>query len=70
MKIPGRVGYQCSNYYRQLIREGVIIDDFYYINEKNLLSFKFKSHMTGKSKKRAHPVKKVESVVGGVNGDG
>lgn len=53
MKIPGRVGYQCSNYYRQLIREGVIIDDYYYINDKNMLSFKFKSQGAGKSKKRA-----------------
>ncbi len=62
MKIPGRVGYQCSNYYRQLIREGVIIDDYYYINDKNMLSFKFKSQGAGKSKKRAHSSRKVESV--------
>lgn len=48
MKIPGRVGYQCSNFYRQLIREGVVIDDNYFIDEKNQLSFRFKSRSTGK----------------------
>lgn len=29
MQIPGRVGYQCSNYYRKLIQEGVITDPNY-----------------------------------------
>ena len=45
MKIPGRVGYQCSNFYRQLIREGVIIDDNYYVDKNNQLTFRFKSRM-------------------------
>ena len=48
MKIPGRVGYQCSNFYRQLIREGVVIDDNYYVDEKNQLSFRFKNRGSGK----------------------
>lgn len=68
MKIPGRVGYQCSNYYRQLIREGVIIDDNYYIDEKDKLSFKFKSHFGNeKVPKRQvhHRKKKYEDSVGG-----
>jgi hypothetical protein len=29
--IPGRVGYQCSNFYRQLIKKGEIKDKFYSI---------------------------------------
>lgn len=34
------MGYQCSNYYRHLIREGVIIDDNYYVDENNQLVFR------------------------------
>ncbi len=67
MKIPGRVGYQCSNYYRQLIREGVIIDDNYYIDEKNKLSFKFKSHFGNEKTQKRHAhqrKKKYEESVG------
>ena len=42
MQIPGRVGYQCSNYYRQLIKEGVIHDDNYTFDESGKLVFKFR----------------------------
>ena len=45
MKIPGRVGYQCSNFYRQLIREGIIIDDNYYVDSNNQLTFRCKNRM-------------------------
>lgn len=31
MKVPGRVGYQCSNFYRKLIEDGVISDPNYVI---------------------------------------
>ena len=30
MAIPGRVGYQCSNFYRGLILEGAVVDPNYY----------------------------------------
>jgi len=36
MKIPGRVGYQCSNYYRQLVKEGTIVDSNYFWDGKKL----------------------------------
>lgn len=56
--IPGRVGYQCSNYYRLLIKEGIIIDDNYFIDNHNQLTYRFKtkntkkSSVNGKKKKR------------------
>ena len=59
MKIPGRVGYQCSNFYRQLIREGVIIDDNYYVNSNNQLTFRFKNRMEhGKQVNTSRPTKR------------
>ena len=42
MQIPGRVGYQCSNFYRQLIKEGVIHDENYSFDENGKLVFKFR----------------------------
>ena len=41
MNIPGRVGYQCSNYYRQLIKEGEIRDENYRLNHEGKLDFQF-----------------------------
>lgn len=43
MQIPGRVGYQCSNYYRQLIKEGEIHDENYEVDENGKLTFKFRN---------------------------
>ena len=40
MTIPGRVGYQCSNYYRQLIKEEKVKDDNYYFDDKGKLRYK------------------------------
>lgn len=35
MEIPGRTGYQCSNFYRKLIKEGRIVDQNYsFVNGK------------------------------------
>ena len=42
MNIPGRVGYQCSNFYRQLIKEGEIKDDNYTFDKNGKLVFKFR----------------------------
>lgn len=42
MNIPGRVGYQCSNFYRQLIKEGEIKDDNYTFDKTGKLVFKFR----------------------------
>lgn len=41
MNIPGRVGYQCSNFYRQLIKDGEIKDDNYRVNKEGKLVFQF-----------------------------
>jgi len=38
--IPGRVGYQCSNYYRQLIKEKCVIDPNYYVDNTGKLHFR------------------------------
>ena len=53
MDIPGRVGYQCSNYYRKLIMEGVVEDANYVmeVDEKTgrkKLKFLFKNKTRGK----------------------
>ena len=40
--IPGRVGYQCANFYRKLIIDGEIIDKDYVIDEKGKLHYCFK----------------------------
>jgi hypothetical protein len=37
--IRGRVGYQCSNFYRQLIKDGKIFDDRYQIQPDGKLKF-------------------------------
>ena len=34
MGVPGRVGYQCSNLYRQLVEKGKVKDDNYFLDDK------------------------------------
>ncbi|CAO3643538.1 unnamed protein product [Cunninghamella echinulata] len=41
MAIPGRVGYQCSNFYRLLIASGEIHDDNYVLDEKGKARYLF-----------------------------
>ncbi|KAL0476548.1 hypothetical protein AKO1_006094 [Acrasis kona] len=41
--IPGRVGYQCSNFYRQLVSKGEIKDDTYGVDENGQMYWKVKS---------------------------
>eukprot|EP01119_Soliformovum_irregulare_P007338 TRINITY_DN19741_c0_g1_i1.p1 TRINITY_DN19741_c0_g1~~TRINITY_DN19741_c0_g1_i1.p1 ORF type:complete len:466 (-),score=128.44 TRINITY_DN19741_c0_g1_i1:974-2221(-) len=41
-KIPGRVGYQCSNFYRGLIESGAIVDPNYVLDEKGKAHYIFK----------------------------
>ena len=43
MAIPGRVGYQCSNFYRQLLEKHEIIDPNYYIDDKGKAHYLFGS---------------------------
>lgn len=38
--IPGRVGYQCSNFYRQLLKHGQVKDEDYYLDEKGQIHCK------------------------------
>ena len=45
IKVPGRVGYQCSNYYRLLIEKGVLSDPNYTMIE-------YKDAKTGNRKKK------------------
>ncbi|KAK8813159.1 hypothetical protein WA158_002751 [Blastocystis sp. Blastoise] len=40
--IPGRVGYQCSNFYRLLVKDGEIVDPNYVFDEKGKLKFQFR----------------------------
>ncbi|KAF1801934.1 Homeodomain-like DNA binding domain-containing transcription factor [Mucor lusitanicus] len=41
MKIPGRVGYQCSNYYRLLVETNQIQDPNYIVDEKGKARYLF-----------------------------
>ena len=50
------MGYQCSNFYRQLIREGEIHDDNYMFDENGKLVFKFRDRRNRmKSSRRNSP---------------
>lgn len=55
MNISGRVGYQCSNYYRALITKGEIEDDNYYF-ENGKLKFRFRNQQ--KEPKKVKPRKR------------
>jgi len=39
MNMPGRVGYQCSNYYRKLVQEGALKDPNYIVDAEGKLKF-------------------------------
>ncbi|KAJ3326283.1 palmitoyltransferase akr1 [Boothiomyces sp. JEL0866] len=39
--IPGRVGYQCSNFYRHLLKTGEVVDENYSIDENGELHYLF-----------------------------
>ena len=41
--IPGRVGYQCSNYYRSLITQNKLEDENYQLDDQGKLRFNFKN---------------------------
>lgn len=41
--IPGRVGYQCSNFYRKLLGEGVVCDPNYFQDSRGKWHFRFNS---------------------------
>jgi hypothetical protein len=53
MVIPGRVGYQCSNYYRQLIETNKIKDPNYVLDEKGKAHYLF-STKDGRKTFRTH----------------
>jgi hypothetical protein len=40
--IPGRVGYQCSNFYRKLVKNGEIVDPNYKIDDAGKIHYYFK----------------------------
>lgn len=43
MTIPGRVGYQCSNFYRKLLENGEVTDENYYLDERGKAHYIFSS---------------------------
>merc|ERR1711865_586847 len=50
MKIPGRVGYQCSNFYRKLIEKGELKDPKYSLDENGKARYlKIKGQGKGRS---------------------
>jgi hypothetical protein len=48
MTIPGRVGYQCSNFYRQLVVNGEVHDPNYVIDEKGKVHYLFATKQKNK----------------------
>ncbi|KNC48070.1 uncharacterized protein AMSG_04301 [Thecamonas trahens ATCC 50062] len=56
MGIPGRVGYQCANYYRQLIERGIVSDPDYEIDDLG------KAHYISKGKRLIHSAKRKRKV--------
>jgi hypothetical protein len=40
MSIPGRVGYQCANFYRKLIKDGEVKDSNYTLDDKGEPTYK------------------------------
>jgi hypothetical protein len=40
--IPGRVGYQCSNFYRTLVKNGEIVDPNYKVDDAGKIHYYFK----------------------------
>eukprot|EP00698_Gefionella_okellyi_P008930 TRINITY_DN2239_c0_g1_i1.p1 TRINITY_DN2239_c0_g1~~TRINITY_DN2239_c0_g1_i1.p1 ORF type:complete len:285 (+),score=30.03 TRINITY_DN2239_c0_g1_i1:475-1329(+) len=67
MTIPGRVGYQCSNFYRQLVKTGELADPNYtYVDGK--LKYENKSKAPkAESAKRKREVRKEETSLLHVN---
>lgn len=57
MVIPGRVGYQCSNFYRHLVETGQVVDPNYVIDEKGKAHYLFSKGICKhtKSHKRKDP---------------
>ncbi|KAH0785121.1 Myb-like DNA-binding domain containing protein [Histomonas meleagridis] len=53
MAIPGRVGYQCSNFYRQLILAGEVHDSQYFIGDDGKLHHRSHFHPDGKPPSRS-----------------
>lgn len=54
MAIAGRVGYQCSNYYRGCIKNGSIVDPNYLVDEKGALHYLFGKKEGGNGVVRKH----------------
>jgi len=51
MTIPGRVGYQCSNFYRHLIETGKIVDENYVIDGNGRAHYLFSKGICQKRRK-------------------
>ncbi|KAJ3020121.1 hypothetical protein HKX48_001314 [Thoreauomyces humboldtii] len=54
MAIPGRVGYQCSNFYRALLKSGEVLDENYTTDEKGELRYLFGKKEGGEGVIRGH----------------
>ncbi|KAJ3161465.1 hypothetical protein HDU86_007247 [Geranomyces michiganensis] len=54
MAIPGRVGYQCSNFYRGLLKSKQIVDDNYTLDDKGELRYLFGKKEGGEGVIRSH----------------
>eukprot|EP00824_Muranothrix_gubernata_P008773 TRINITY_DN21317_c0_g1_i4.p1 TRINITY_DN21317_c0_g1~~TRINITY_DN21317_c0_g1_i4.p1 ORF type:complete len:609 (+),score=130.18 TRINITY_DN21317_c0_g1_i4:95-1828(+) len=49
--IPGRVGYQCSNFYRALIKCGRVVDPSYFLDERGNVHYIFKKGGVARTKR-------------------
>ncbi|KAH0788149.1 Myb-like DNA-binding domain containing protein [Histomonas meleagridis] len=60
--IPGRVGYQCANFYRKLVLNGEIKDTDYYVDDEGKLRYRF-PRKAKREKQASHSTKKKHEVV-------
>lgn len=62
MQIKGRVGYQCANFYRKLVKNGEITDEGYSVDENGVLHFKVSTKKKDKAKTEKKDSKKVKQM--------
>lgn len=60
LAIPGRVGYQCSNFYRQLIAQGEVTDSNYVFDENGKIHHRSFIHDGVKPKCEKHRLKPID----------
>jgi len=70
MVIPGRVGYQCSNFYRHLVKTGQVKDSNYVIDEQGKAHYLFSKGVIKKNSRKRLPNESEDDSGGNEGNDG